>query len=158
MDDSYFCIILTSIIAKTIYSFRIQNVVFYFSIFILFINFINLSIWLRVKNIYMIKGREIVSFVFIIYLLFSYSMQRESILRTAYSDLINKTAYNFDKEMNLRYDKILNSKENHIILPDLKNKPKTIYFDDISEDETDWRNTVYQNYFNKKSIIILKEE
>ena len=52
-----------------------------------------------------------------------------------------------------RYELIRTSVKDTVIVPRLKNIPKTIYHDDINNDFTDWKNTAYNSYFNKIIII-----
>jgi hypothetical protein len=151
-----FILLIPSFIAKLLYSFRIQNVVYYYSLCLIFINFINLSIWLREKNKLKIKKIEFLTALFVGFFFMSYFMQKESTIRTVYTDLFTGKASGFDKEMSSRYTIIKNSKDKDVLVPALKNKPKTIYVDDISKDSLDWRNQVYSDYFQKHTITLEK--
>lgn len=151
-----FILLIPSFIAKLLYSFRIQNVVYYYSLCLIFINFINLSIWLREKNKLKIKKIEFLTALFVGFFFMSYFMQKESTIRTVYTDLFTGKASGFDKEMSSRYTIIKNSKDKDVLVPALKNKPKSIYVDDISKDSLDWRNQVYSDYFQKHTITLEK--
>ncbi|MGC3976981.1 MAG: DUF6056 family protein [Paludibacteraceae bacterium] len=147
-------LLLPSFVAKLLYSFRIQNVVYYFSLLLIFVNFTNLSIWLREKQKIRLDNLSKILIIFAGYFFLSYFMQKESTLRTAYSDILTEKARKFDVEMNDRYLEIRNSKEDNLILQPLKNKPKSIYIEDITTDSGDWRNGVYSKYFGKKTIVL----
>jgi hypothetical protein len=58
--------------------------------------------------------------------------------------------------MQNRADTILNSENDTVYVMPIVNKPKSIFIDDISNDQTDWRNSVYNSYYNK--TIILKNK
>ncbi|MFZ4799793.1 MAG: DUF6056 family protein [Bacteroidia bacterium] len=148
--------ITPSLIAKTLYTFRIQNVIHYFVLIIITINFVNLSIYLRTNRIIQLKYSD--KYLTIIVLLFSmtYFLQKESVLRTIYSDILSKKADRFSTEMQNRADTILNSENDTVYVLPIVNKPKSIFIDDISNDQTDWRNSVYNSYYNK--TIILKNK
>jgi hypothetical protein len=148
--------IAPSLIAKTLYTFRIQNVIHYFVLIIITINFVNLSIYLRTNRIIQLKYSD--KYLTIIVLLFSmtYFLQKESVLRTIYSDILSKKADRFSTEMQNRADTILNSENDTVYVMPIVNKPKSIFIDDISNDQTDWRNSVYNSYYNK--TIILKNK
>jgi hypothetical protein len=86
----------------------------------------------------------------------TYFLQKESVLRTIYSDILSKKADRFSTEMQNRADTILNSENDTVYVMPIVNKPKSIFIDDISNDQTDWRNSVYNSYYNK--TIILKNK
>jgi hypothetical protein len=75
-------------------------------------------------------------------------------IRIAYSDLLSGTAYEYDKELRIRYEAIQNNKEEILVVPELTNLPKTIYFEDIKNNSKHWINQCYKSYFKQKEIIL----
>ncbi len=149
-----FIFVLPSIIAKTLYTFRIQNVVYYLSLILIFINFVNLAVFLRLKNIVILKYSNKYLLILVAFLSVTYFLQKESVIRTVYSDIISKKIENYSNEMIERENTILNCKNDTVYVMPIQIMPKSIFIDDISTDNTDWRNSVYNSYYKK--IIILK--
>ncbi len=145
---------LPSLIAKLLYSFRIQNVVYYFSLILVFVNFINITIWFRETNRLKIKNYRKYLSLAILYLFVGYSLQKTTVLRNIYTDLFTNKVMLFDKEMIQRDTQIRSSKEENIVIYPIKNKPKSIYIGDITNDTTDWKNRVLSNYYDKKTIVL----
>ena len=75
-------------------------------------------------------------------------------VRVAYSDLLNGTAYKYDKELRNRYQTIQNSNDEILVFPELTFLPKTIFFEDIKTNPKHWINQCYKSYFNHKEIIL----
>jgi len=149
-----FVFILPSLIAKTSYSFRIQNVVFYLSLILVFVNFINLSLYLRLKKYVLLNYSNKYLLIVLVFFLLFYSLKKESVVRTMYSDIFSKNIYNYSIEMLEREKTILDCKNDTVYVKPIQFKPKSVFIDDITEDNEDWRNSVYNNYYQK--IIILK--
>jgi len=148
-----FIFILPSIIAKTLYTFRIQNVVYYLSLILVFINFLNLSVYLRLKKIVVFRYSNKYLLILVVFLSFIYLSKKESVVRTMYSDIFTKKIENYSFEMLEREKTILNCKNDTVYVIPIHIKPKSIFIDDISTDNTDWRNSVYNHYY-KKTIIL----
>jgi hypothetical protein len=148
-----FIFVLPSIIAKTLYTFRIQNVVYYLSLILIFINFVNFSVFLRLKSIVILKYSNKYLVILVVFLSMTYFLQKESVIRTVYFDIISKKIENYSNEMIDREKTILNCKNDTVYVLSIQIKPKSIFIDDISTDNTDWRNSVY-NSFYKKTIIL----
>lgn len=75
-------------------------------------------------------------------------------IRVAYLDLVTGKAYAYNQELKNRYLIIRESKEQELIVPGLKNKPKTIFFEEIRENPNHWINQCYKSYFDIKEIKI----
>lgn len=148
-----FVFILPSIIAKTLYTFRIQNVVYYLSLILVFINFLNLSVYLRNERIVVLRYSNKYLLILVIFLSFIYLTKKESVLRNIYSDIIQLKIENYSFEMLEREKTILNCENDTVYVMPIQIKPKSIFIDDISTDNTDWRNSVYNSYY-KKTIIL----
>ena len=148
-----FIFILPSIIAKTLYSFRIQNVVYYLSLILVFVNFLNLSVYLRLKKIVVFRYSNKYLLILVVFLSIIYLSKKESVIRTIYSDIFTKKIENYSFEMLEREKTILNCENDTVFVKPIQIKPKSIFIDDISTDNTDWRNSVYNSYY-KKTIIL----
>ena len=54
---------------------------------------------------------------------------------------------------------VLNNPEiKNVVLESYKNRPKTIYFDDITTDVSDWRNQALSRYYEKSSVVLEEKE
>lgn len=74
---------------------------------------------------------------------------------TSYVDLITGRASNYNEELEKRRVLIENNNNTSqvIMIPVIDNLPKTIYFNDISNDENYWANRSYKEYWNCKAKI-----
>lgn len=139
---------------------RIANVVY---IFFLFSWFYGLQMVINkykenisINNSHYLK--YIYSAVFIAFLLNNVFNINNNVV-TSYVDLITGKARNYNNELEKRDLIIKNNQSNQkiITLPLINNVPRTIYFNDISNDENYWANKSYREYWNCKSKI-KKEE
>lgn len=78
--------------------------------------------------------------------------------RTVYYDLFSAKALSYHAEMQSRYDLFQKSAGQDVIVSPLKHLPKTIFFDDIIEDPSDWRNHSYAKYFSLNSLTLSLSE
>lgn len=74
-----------------------------------------------------------------------------------YSEWLNGTAAAFDKEMTDRTNLLMTSEEPTVYIPLLKQKPKTLYVEDLSENPEHLWNRCTAGYFGKK-VIYTKEQ
>lgn len=79
-------------------------------------------------------------------------------VKNAYADLIRGGAVKYNNELNERYDNILKSSSDSLVVPDLVNTPRTIFLSDISSDPKSEFNSKYAHYFNKKYISVMKSD
>jgi Family of unknown function (DUF6056) len=70
-------------------------------------------------------------------------------IRTAWEDLVSGRAARYDQEMKARYDLLKNSECQVCPIPEVKNIPATIFFEEIPADTT-WKNRYFSEYFGKK--------
>ena len=78
---------------------------------------------------------------------------RQSNIRTAYSDLFSGRAVRYNQEMNARYTYLKNSNCAVCEIPEVKNIPRTIFFEEIPADTT-WKNRYFSEYFGKKLMLM----
>jgi hypothetical protein len=152
--------ILPSVIAKTLYSFRIQDVVYYFFILIVCFNFFNFAVSIRRREVLVLENALKYSYVLLVFFVLNYASQRvesQKVLRVAYTDLLGGSAKEYDGSMKNRYIKIRESSSDTIVLEPLKAKPQSVFYDDITTDPYDWRNMLYCEYFKKKSIRLSQD-
>jgi len=81
-------------------------------------------------------------------------MLKDNNIKTAYTELLGGDAYNYDKELNDRYNFILESKSDTVVVDSIKNVPKSFFLFDIFPDPDVFYNKGYAMYFNKKAIYI----
>lgn len=74
----------------------------------------------------------------------------------AYVSLKAGEAQAFDREYWERVE-LLESEEEDIVLEPFSVKPWLLFFDDVTEDATDWRNAAVANWYYKKSVVLKKE-
>lgn len=68
--------------------------------------------------------------------------------------LMNGTLKEYSEQINQRVKQYEDEKLQDIVVEELTVKPSLLFFDDITEDEEDWRNNAVEQYYNKKSIIV----
>jgi hypothetical protein len=79
-------------------------------------------------------------------------------IRHIYSDILNGTAANYSRELDLRYETILASKDRIVYLSPLQHVPLTLYVDDITLHREHWWNKCLAGYFGKEAIIIKEND
>lgn len=70
--------------------------------------------------------------------------------------LLSGEAKAYGDEMELRRS-LLNGPDQNIVLQPLKNKPKLLFFSDITEDANDWTNRAISRYYGKQSVVLQEE-
>ncbi|MDO9260778.1 MAG: hypothetical protein Q7U08_02385 [Flavobacteriaceae bacterium] len=113
--------------------------------------FLVIFIKFRNSNKIFIDFSPIVRYCLLIILLLQ--LGQKNSIRTAYSDLISKDAYNYDLALKARYKFIENSKSKIVEVEEITVKPKSLFIGDITENPLDWRNDCYSAYFRKTVII-----
>ena len=96
------------------------------------------------------KKNTILTAIFVLFLL------SDSPILFAITDLTNGKAIHYNQEMNNRIELIQNSSSKKVIVPALKNKPKTLYSEVImglTNDLKDWRNEDISIYFKKEIVV-----
>lgn len=68
------------------------------------------------------------------------------------AEIIKGEAKQYQKELIERDELIRNSEDRNLIVPSLSVHPKVIYFDDITNDPLDWRNSGVAKYYGVDSI------
>lgn len=105
------------------------------------------------------KGKDFIAYSpFVRYFLFLsliFLIAQKENIKIAYSDLISGRAYKYDFELKKRYQLIRRSQVDTVYISKIENKPKTIFEEDITNNNAHWKNGCYNAYFQK--IIILKE-
>ncbi|MFO0705071.1 MAG: hypothetical protein U0517_03890 [Candidatus Andersenbacteria bacterium] len=71
----------------------------------------------------------------------------------AWRNVLSGSAIHYDRQLLDRYAHIKNSSEQDVLVPALTDVPTTLFFDDITSDPLDWRNTSYARFFGKRTII-----
>ena len=126
---------------------RVINVIYLYFLIGWFFNVQVIIHYLNQKRI-MFKGLSHISSVLIVILILI-KLSTGGNIRNAYKDLIKGNAYRYDKEVSLRYKKIHNCRETICELERISDHPSTLFWDDITSDETHWVNQCVGDYFNK---------
>jgi hypothetical protein len=75
-------------------------------------------------------------------------------VKTAWRDLLSGEAARYDRQCAERHAMIRASSEQDLVLPELKARPKTLFFNDLKPDPTNWRNTCCARFFGKRSLTV----
>jgi hypothetical protein len=75
-------------------------------------------------------------------------------VKAAWHDLLSGDAASYDRECMERYATIRASSEQDLVLPELRARPRTIFFNDLKPDATNWRNTGCARFFRKRSLAV----
>jgi len=94
-------------------------------------------------------------YVYVIFILIlSVLMFKKNNIRTAYSDVLKGTAYNYNQRLNQRYQNILEDKSENSQVDSILIIPKSFFLYDITNDPDNYYNKWYSQYFNKKTIML----
>ncbi|MDQ3019691.1 MAG: DUF6056 family protein [Bacteroidota bacterium] len=160
---SAFIIILLILIFLPVWSMgkepvrRTFNFIYFVFLIGWFYNAIVLFYFINKKSKTSIK--KIPQYIYILFtlILLSYLLKQNNV-RTAYADLLRGTAYKYNNELNKRYEFISQSSSDSCEVLEIKNIPRTIFVFEITGDSKNIYNEVYAHYFNKKSIVLKKED
>lgn len=86
------------------------------------------------------------------------SLYQSAPVNTAYRDLLSGRAAAYDAELYRRYDLIESSPESIVSVPALKNRPQSLYTDDLNANPDHWWNKLMAGYFGKKAIHLQAEK
>lgn len=70
----------------------------------------------------------------------------------AVKELLNGSVAQYHAQIMERYELYEDSSIEEVVVEPLRVKPELIYFDDITDDETNWKNVSIANYFGKRSV------
>jgi hypothetical protein len=110
----------------------------------------------KIRNIrlpWLVRGKAISTVVsFLLFAVIAVSLNLKSIFYDALW-----RGENYDRQLQARYEIIQNAKDHgevDLVVPELKDLPKSLYFGDILVDPTHWRNGCYSRYYRLNSIKI----
>lgn len=75
-------------------------------------------------------------------------------VKTAWRDLVSGEAAQYDLESARRHAMIRASEQPDMLLPPLKARPKSLFFNDLKADPANWRNTGCARFFRKHSVAL----
>lgn len=131
---------------------RAQDTIYFVFLLGWFANLLILAQFFRQKyNFVTIPGYVTGVLVFWGILMIFYGKQ--SNIRIAYADLLSGQAYRYNQEMEARYQLLTNSSCQICPIQAAKNRPKSIFFEEVTPDTT-WENTYYAKYFGKKLLLV----
>ncbi len=84
-------------------------------------------------------------------------MMNENNVTTAFLDLFSGSAYNYNRQLNERYEFINESQTDSVKVDSLINTPKTLYYKDLTSNPESRPSDWYNKFFNKKSIFLKKK-
>ncbi|MBV6480195.1 MAG: hypothetical protein HGGPFJEG_03047 [Ignavibacteria bacterium] len=107
----------------------------------------------KVNLNFRLKYLYILTFTVLLFFLF-----KQNNIKTAYTDLIGGSAYNYNLQMNERFRQIRECNSDNCLVDSIKNIPKTIFYKDITSDTSMLNSEWYGTYFNKKIIALKKSD
>jgi hypothetical protein len=84
----------------------------------------------------------------------SWALVSTNNVKTAWRDLISGDAAGYDRESEARHAMIRASSEPDMLVPALRARPRTLFFNDLTTDPTNWRNTGCARFFRKRSLAV----
>lgn len=141
---------------------RLTNLVFFvfvlgsFILEICFIGFlleknIDFSNFLKTE----IRSGIIMSFVVLFFSsLVLFMGNEEAHCKTAIKSIISGEARAYSAKLNERHELLLETNDTEVAVEYIEERPKLLYFADITEDPDDWRNGGLARYYNKNKVYI----
>jgi hypothetical protein len=86
-------------------------------------------------------------------LIILFSMKQNNVT-TAFKDLFSGSAYNYNRQLNERYQFLENCPNDSCRVDSLINIPKTIFYKDITSNPALFNSEWYGNFFYKKSVAL----
>lgn len=136
---------------------RIHNLIFYFFIILFFINIFYLCGFLiRILNErQIILEAQIFGKLTATLLLVALCMcSLDSWSVEAAKDIISGNAKSYALEADMREDLCLNSKGEDVVLNSFSQIPYTLFYEDLSNNPTEWTNTAYARYYELNSVSV----
>ncbi|HEX8575181.1 MAG TPA: DUF6056 family protein [Flavobacterium sp.] len=134
---------------------RTVNTIYFFFIFgYLYFIITLIHYFINIKKINFVYQNKIKIIIGIIIILNFVSYNN---IVLAYYDLLSGKAYKYNKEMIARFELIKKCNQPDCIVPELINKPPTIYNTvdmGLTTDKNNWKNMEMSRYFRKESIVI----
>lgn len=138
---------------------RLTNVVYFFFILLAFINLFYICGWIITK-IYDKKGKEEDGYfakgwmitAIVLTLGLGIACGKDTLSYKAFVSLKDGTAQEYSREAYERYELLMNSKGKDVVVSSYYQTPPLLFFDDITEDKTDWRNMSVTQFYELKSI------
>ncbi|WP_343076548.1 DUF6056 family protein [Prosthecobacter vanneervenii] len=93
------------------------------------------------------------SFGLVCILLVSFASSPNNV-KTAWRDLLSGDAARYSAELTKRHELLRSTREQDVLVPPLKSRPKTLFFNDLTPDPLNWRNTGCARFFRKRSVAI----
>lgn len=136
---------------------RTVNIIFFVFLIGWFYNIIILIHYFSKKYNFNVERipKYVYTFAFIITILFLF---KKNNIKNAYSDLFKGRAAKYNNEQFARYDFINKSSADTLLLPNIVNKPSTVFICDITEDQGYHLNYMYARSFGKKSMYIIEND
>ncbi len=75
-------------------------------------------------------------------------------VKDAWRDLVGGAAARYDEESSRRHTFIRTYKDADVVVPPLTARPVTIFFNDLTPDPANWRNTGCARFFRKRSVAL----
>lgn len=104
------------------------------------------------RNFMSVKNRKYLYGLSLVLLLLP--LIRENNVATAFTDLFSGSAYNYNKQLNDRYELLESCPGDSCRVDSLINTPKTIFYKDLSSNPELLSSVWYGRFYNKKSVAL----
>ena len=129
---------------------RAINIAYFY--FLIGFFYISIVIYLKLKQ----SNTDFITYSkwvkYLLFVLIFIKLGQDNNVKLAYSDLLSGKAYKYDMELKKRTFLIQENKKNKLEVPKLINKPVTLFNDDITNDDEDWKNKCCGQYYNYLQI------
>ena len=82
----------------------------------------------------------------------------EAHCKTAIKSIISGEARTYSAKLNERHELLLETNDSEVAVEYIEEKPKLLYFADITENPDDWHNVGLARYYNKNKVYIKSTE
>lgn len=143
-------------VGMDIVSPRITNSVYFFYLIGFFYNVVVTMLWIQEKWNLGFLSPGIVRVLSILAILsLPLFIWKNTNVRIMASDLKNGTAYQYNRELNERYEKIRQAPDNEtVVIQPLKHVPRSLFLEDIKDNEKHPWNDCETKFFQKKALVL----
>ena len=146
---------------------RLQNVIYYSFIWLVTINVFYWTGWLAVLlkkhsvHLHKIPVKQYTSAAILVFVVFFLALCNSMKSTSAFictRDFMNGAAKQYSEEAKERYEILHDKNIKQAELKAFSVKPEALFFDDITEDQEDWRNKAMASFYQKETVVLREED
>lgn len=130
---------------------RLANVMYFLFLIGWFFNLLIITNYFNRKKI-LIHPLPRYAFV-LLFILIVLNMNSPNAIRQTYVDVFKGGAFRYNNEIKARIHAIDNCQNSVCELPEIQNKPYSIFYGDLSFDDSNWVNECMSNYYGVKLVL-----